>query len=308
MKKQLAIIFTFFVMTGLSHAQVPKVAGGSIRRIENFPSKLVEPRNVDVWLPDGYNASKKYNVLYMHDGQMLFDSSSTWTKTEWKVDETMTALMKDKKIKDCIVVGIWNTGAGRHPDYFPQKPFESLPKSQQDSLYVANVQNGYALFNNTTVHSDNYLKFIVTELKPYIDTAFATLPAKENTFIMGSSMGGLISLYAICEYPDVFEGAGCLSTHWPGIFTFENNPVPEAFFNYMKTHLPDPKTHRIYFDYGDQTLDAHYPPLQAKADSIMKSKGYTSANWVTRFFPGENHSEVSWAKRLDIPLLFLLKK
>jgi predicted alpha/beta superfamily hydrolase len=307
MNNVFAIIFTLLVMTVLSHAQVPKVSNGTIRRLANFPSKLVEPRNVDVWLPEGYNAAKKYNVLYMHDGQMLFDSTITWTKTEWKVDETMTALMNNKKIKDCIVVGIWNTGAGRHADYLPQKPFESLPKYQQDSLY-AERQNGYALFNNTAVHSDNYLKFIVTELKPYIDSAFATLRSKENTFIMGSSMGGLISLYAICEYPEVFGGAGCLSTHWPGIFSFERNPVPATFYNYMETHLPDPKTHRLYFDYGDQTLDARYPPLQAKADSILLSKGYTSASLVTRFFPGENHSEISWAKRLDIPLLFLLKK
>ena len=99
-----------------------------------------------------------------------------------------------------------------------------------------------------------------------------------------------------------------LLTFPSGNFSFENNPIPGAFFNYMQTHLPAPATHRVYFDYGDQTLDAHYPPLQARADSIMKAKGFTPANWVTKFFPGENHSEVSWAKRLDIPLLFLLKK
>lgn len=308
MKKQIAITGALMMLSILAIARAPEVSAGTIRRLENFPSKYVQPRNVDVWLPEGYNSSKKYNVLYMHDGQMLFDSSSTWTKTEWKVDEIMTALLRSKKIKDCIVVAIWNSLAGRHPDYFPQKPFESLSSYQQDSIYKANKQPDYDLFNNSRIHSDHYLRFIVSELKPFIDSSFSTLPARENTFIMGSSMGGLISLYAICEYPGIFGGAACLSTHWPGNFNFENNPIPGAFFNYLENHLPDPNTHRIYFDYGDQTLDAQYPALQASADSIMKSKGFTPANWETKFFPGADHSEISWSKRLDIPLLFLLGK
>ena len=88
----------------------------------------------------------------------------------------------------------------------------------------------------------------------------------------------------------------------------KNNPIPEAFFGYMKNHLPDPKNHKIYFDYGDQTLDALYPPLQKKADKIMKAKGFTAKNWVTKSFPGKDHSENSWAERVNIPLEFLLKK
>ena len=157
-------------------------------------------------------------------------------------------------------------------------------------------------------YSDLYLKFLVTELKPFIDKRFATAADKDNTFIAGSSMGGLISLYAICEYPKVFGGAACLSTHWPGIFAVENNPIPDAFFAYMRKQLPDPKTHRIYFDYGDQTLDALYPPLQKRADAIMTEKGFTAANWSTQFFPGKNHSEAAWSERLHIPMEFLLRK
>ena len=88
----------------------------------------------------------------------------------------------------------------------------------------------------------------------------------------------------------------------------ENNPIPDAFVKYMATHLPDPKTHKFYFDHGDQTLDAMYPPLQKKVDQVMKEKGFTDNNWVTKFFPGDNHSEISWNRRLNIPLEFLLKK
>src|SRR5271165_2111346 len=80
---------------------LPKVASGRIQRLENFPSKLVTPRNVDVWLPEGYDTNKKYSVVYMHDGQMLFDSTQTWNKKEWGVDETFSGLLNEKKITRC---------------------------------------------------------------------------------------------------------------------------------------------------------------------------------------------------------------
>jgi enterochelin esterase-like enzyme len=162
------------------------------------------------------------------------------------------------------------------------------------------------VFGNHRVQSDNYLRFIVKELKPFIDSTFSTLPGREHTFIAGSSMGGLISMYAFCEYPLVFGGAACLSTHWPGIFSMENNPVPTAFFRYLQSALPAPDGRRIYFDYGTATLDALYPPLQQQADQVMKAKGYGPANWKTLEFRGEDHSENAWKKRLAIPVLFLI--
>jgi predicted alpha/beta superfamily hydrolase len=154
--------------------------------------------------------------------------------------------------------------------------------------------------------SDRYLKFIVKELKPYIDRTYSVKTDRAHTFIAGSSMGGLISMYAICEYPAVFGGAACLSTHWVGTFTLENNPVPDAFITYLRKKLPDPKNHKIYFDCGDQTLDALYPEIQKQVDNVMKNKGFTESNWVTKYFPGEDHSEQAWSKRLHIPLAFLL--
>jgi enterochelin esterase-like enzyme len=120
-------------------------------------------------------------------------------------------------------------------------------------------------------------------------------------------MGGLISIYAICEYPDVFGGVACLSAHWLG--TFEpKNPFPEAFVRYLKDKLPKPANHKIYFDHGDQTLDASYPPFQKKVDETMKLKGYSEKNWKTLVFPGLDHSEKSWRARFETPLLFLLGK
>ena len=308
--KYLLLKFFFILLIALNVspliAQLPRVVAGSLQRHENFTSSFVSPRHVDVWLPEGYNSHKKYKVLYMHDGQMLFDSAVTWNKQAWDADDVITSLLREKKIRDVIVVGIWNGGSTRHSDYFPQKPFESLTKEEKERIYASGRSNGAAVFSEYKISSDNYLKFIVKELMPFIEKNYAVRKGPEHTFIAGSSMGGLISLYAICEYPQVFGGAACLSTHWPGIFTMENNPVPDTFIEYMRSYLPAPGKHKLYFDHGTTTLDSLYPPLQKKADEVLRSKGFTSRNWVTREFPGEDHSEKAWGKRLYLPLVFLL--
>ncbi len=304
--KSLIFLASLLSMNAFSQ-NLPKVSSGTIHRIADFPSSYVSTRHIDVWLPPDYDLSKKYPVLYMHDGQMLYDSSTTWNKTSWNVDDVADLLLKEDKVKPFIIVGIWNGDKSRHPDYFPQKPFELLT-IEQKNFVTQQLQTSGRTTGIFKPQSDNYLKFIVTELKPYIDKFYPTRKGRKDTFIAGSSMGGLISLYAICEYPEVFGGAACLSTHWPGIFAKDNNPVPGAFVNYLQNHLPDSKNHKIYFDYGDQTLDAMYPPLQKQVDEVMMAKGFKDKNWITRYFPGENHSEIAWNKRLDIPLLFLLKK
>lgn len=300
----------FFLITNPfdAFAQQPTPSSGQIVQTINFASKYVPARNVDVWLPDNYSASKTYAVLYMHDGQMLFDSSITWNKQEWGVDETLNQLMQQKKIRDCIVVGVWNGGKSRHPEYFPQKPFEALSKEEQKLVYSAYRSGGQSIFSGLPISSDNYLKFLVEELKPFIDKTYSTKTDASNTFVTGSSMGGLISLYALCEYPTIFGGAACLSTHWPGLLSMENNPVPAVFFSYLKQHLPSAKQHRIYFDHGTETLDSMYASLQLQVDAIMKQKKYKPSNWISRSWPGQDHSEKSWRSRLEVPVTFLLKQ
>jgi predicted alpha/beta superfamily hydrolase len=287
---------------GLSQ-EIPKPSCGQIVHLEKFASQYVSSRNVDIWLPPSYDGSEAFEVLYMQDGQMLFDSTMTWNKQSWKIDENLCLMQYN-----VIVVGIWNAGSERHTDYFPQQPFENLSTEEQDLISGQLIEAGRSkgLFKP---NSDNYLKFIVKELKPFIDSTFNVSKKLESTFIAGSSMGGLISLYAICEYPDVFGGAACLSTHWPGTFTVENNPFPEAMQGYLIKTLPSPKNHKIYFDLGNQTLDALYPPIQKKVDKIMKRKHYKEGKSLfTQFFNGDDHSEKSWAKRLYVPFNFFFLK
>jgi predicted alpha/beta superfamily hydrolase len=305
MKNKILLIFVTFV--AMANAQdIPKVSSGTIERMEDFPSNFIDNRRIDIWLPENYSKDKRYAVLYMQDGQMLFDPTTTWNKQAWEIDKTITQLIASKKIKECIVVGIWNGGKVRHATYFPQKAFELLSDSEKKYL-KENNKNYKTDTEDFHPNSDNYLKFLVQELKPYIDTNYPTNQDSSNTIIGGSSMGGLISMYAICEYPEVFGGAICMSTHWPGFSVIENNPIPKAFQNYLKDNLPKPENHKIYFDYGNKTLDETYGEHQKKVDQIMLEKEWSSSNWMTKFFEGDDHSEKSWNKRIAIPLQFMLQ-
>jgi predicted alpha/beta superfamily hydrolase len=302
MNSTISTIVLICLLSSKSFSQVPQVAHGQLIRWADFSSQYVKPRHIDIWLPPGYDSTKRYPVLYMHDGQMLFDSTTTWNKKEWGVDEVLGKLMNENQISPCIVVGVWNSGPGRFADYFPEKPWFSVNENWRKALMEEPQARA---FPQGKPVSDNYLKFLVTELKPEIDERFATLKNQKNTWIAGSSMGGLISWYALCEYPKVFSRAICMSTHWTAIYRIENNLFPEAFIHYLKNKLPKPGKHKLYFDYGTATLDSMYKPFQEKVDLIMKKKGYNQQNWITLEFPGEAHSEKAWNKRFDKPMLFL---
>jgi predicted alpha/beta superfamily hydrolase len=181
---------------------------GVVQRHRDFTSLKMPARYVDVWLPLGYvaDATARYPVIYMHDGQNLFDPATSYGGIDWGIDETITRLMGAGKTGGAIVVGIWNTPQ-RRAEYMPQKPFGASP--------LLALRAMWAFWSWLRPGSDAYLRFLVGEVKPLIDSAYRTLPGRDHTFVMGSSMGGLISLYALEEYPQVFGGAGCLSTHWP---------------------------------------------------------------------------------------------
>jgi predicted alpha/beta superfamily hydrolase len=265
---------------------------GEIHRYTDFEFENLEPRNVDVWCSPGYDDQPvhRYAVIYMHDGQNLYDLTSAYGGMDWGIDEAISGLMQSHAIPGAIVVGIWNSSQ-RYRDYMPQKPLEAPA--------------GGALRNNFTQEygglplSDEYLKFLVEELKPFIDRNYRSLPDRDHTFVMGSSMGSLISLYALEEYPHIFGATGCLSTHWP----IGDNILVE----YLGEHLPEPGSHRLYFDYGTATLDAEYEPYQNRMDAWLQQAGFQlGKNWITQKFEGAEHNEAAWRARVHIPLKFLL--
>jgi predicted alpha/beta superfamily hydrolase len=265
---------------------------GSIERHVDFTSAYVDSRTIDIWLPPGYGSTdnRRYSVVYMHDGQNLFHSETSFIGVDWGIDETMARLIDEGGIEAAIVVGIWNT-PNRVREYMPQRPVESPVGTEL-------LQQFAAEFEGKPI-SDDYLKFIIRDVKSFVDNRYFTHPGPEHTFIMGSSMGALVSLYALCEYPDVFSGAGCLSTHWPA--------VEAVIIGYLETALPRPERHKLYFDYGTKTLDAPYEPCQKSVDTVLQSIGYESGkDWKTLKFQGAEHSERAWRDRVHIPLQFLL--
>lgn len=285
--------------------------GGRLVVIDDFPSRHVSARRVVVWLPPGYDTGNiAYPVLYMQDGQNLFDPPRGLANAAWDIDRHLIELVAAGRVRPAIVVGIWNSGLNRAREYAPAVPINALP------VAVRELIPGTTADGKKTTLSDQYLEFMVEDLKPVIDARFRTRPGRADTLLMGSSMGGLISLYALCRHPQVFGAAACLSTHWP-IST--NYPllgppidarivlVVRAWQDWLRANLPEPGAHRLYFDYGSLHLDRHYAPLQGQVDAIGAARGYRrDVDWVSREFPGADHNEKAWNQRLDVPLTFLL--
>ena len=272
------------------------VSSGGLERFTHFESQYVEPRTVSVWLPSGYRVGDPCDVLYMHDGQMLFDANTTWNGQEWQVDEIVGQLIGDSLMRRCIVVGIDNTDR-RLQEYFPTKAWQHLPAGIRDNAVVDELLG------------DDYLQFVVEEVKPFVDARYRPLTSREHTFMMGSSMGGLISLYALCEYPQVFGGVACLSTH----LSFKHlghgadgAQWAEAFSHYLAAHLPASGSSLVYMDRGTEDIDASYAPHQQRVDSIFAARGWDAEHYVSHVFEGHEHNEIFWAKRLEQPLVFLL--
>ncbi len=307
-----------FVLAGGKHAQAswarmlpsflrwayalhapPLNATGTTESWQRVPSQHVNARDVDVWLPPSYGRDprRRYPVLYMHDGQNLFDPALSYTGIDWDIDGAMTRLIEAGEvgpgnIREAIVVGIWNT---------PWRSAEYMPRAPVLTDTVGSGIEGGPTGSAADIRSDEYLRFMVEELKPFIDAQYRTLPDRDNTSTMGSSMGALISLYAAARYPDVFGGVGAVSTHWP--------PCDGCVIDWLAKHLPAPGPHRLYFDHGTAALDALYPPHQLRMDAALRAAGYTEGrDWITRRFEGAEHNEAAWRARVDIPLRFLLAR
>lgn len=213
-------------------------------------------------------------------------------------------LVREGRIPDTIVVGIWNRSDYRYAEYYPQKYLAFADKATREH-YVQSAQRGKSL-------SDDYLRFIVEELKPAIDRRFATRPGPAPTFMMGSSMGGMISLYALFEYPNVFGGTAGLSTHWIGNPTAwglekaRNGTLPLAALQYLEKNLPPPGRLKVYSDRGDDALDRLYAPTRNFLPELLRDRGYKDEQVMLRVYHGRGHNEQDWAARVEVPLLFMM--
>jgi predicted alpha/beta superfamily hydrolase len=254
------------------YPEVPKkyTASPQVRIIDtafNMP-QLGRKRKVWVYLPKGYATSSKiYPVLYMHDGQNLFNEQ-TAPFGEWGVDEALDSLQQ-KTGKECIVVGIDNGGMKRMTEY---NPYDNAKEGKGEG--------------------NQYIEFIVKTLKPYIDSKYKTKKGPENTFIAGSSMGGLISFYAMLKYPDVFSAGGIFSpSFWiaPEVFTDAEK------FTTTATQMP-----RFYM-YAGKMEPANMVTNNEKMAELLKKNQRYSIRLITD--PLGRHSEKTW--RQEFPSFYM---
>lgn len=265
-------------------------------------SEHITPRNVVVWLPPGYDrANRRYPVVYMQDGQNLFFVERSSLGKVWAADQSALRLISQRRVQPFIIVGIDQPGTGRAGQYFPQALYEAASPELR-TRFDALIQG--------PVYSDAYLRFIVSDLKPMIDKTYRTKRGPNDTAIVGSSMGGLISIYAFIQYPHVFGRAGGLSTHWPmstptapGEHLREVDTLWDSFF---AAKLGKPGGRRLWLDHGTETLDAYYGPYQQSVDRSLATRGWAlGRNFESRVYQGAPHEENAWAARLDDVFLWL---
>ncbi|MFM8665494.1 MAG: alpha/beta hydrolase [Betaproteobacteria bacterium] len=284
-------------------APLAQVETGTLERWLDLPSRHVPSRPVDVWIPPGFKAGQPYRVLCMHDGQMLFDPRTTWNRQAWRAHEAVHGLVQSGRWLPTLVLGIWNREHQRYAEYYPEKALAFAPAGARDG-YVKGEAQGRPL-------ADAYLRMIVEDLLPRVEARWGPRSADHGVMVAGASMGGLISLYALCEYPQVFSGAAGLSTHWVSVAASRSEldkrqqDLSRAFLAYLEQHLPRAGRHRIWVDRGDDALDSLYEPGLRQFEALLRARGYGPGDGTVRVYAGTGHNETDWSKRFAQALAFI---
>ena len=319
MNKLSLVLAISLLATPLSlHSQLKKgtpkyaVSDGELRRYEMYSPELQHNMSIDVWLPPTYDQSRKegYPVIYTHDSQTLFDAAHSWNRQAWELDSVVAALVADGKMEAPIIVGIAHDEAletpfgklnPRNGDLMPNGVVDLIAPEKRDDVLADQSRNG--------VKGDKSIDFIAFTLKSAIDSMFNTRRDAKSTAMMGSSMGGLISLYAVCRRPEVFGSVACLSTHIVGFGQNGASVFAAAMLGYLAGHLPTDGEHRIYVDTGTEGLDASYVPYFAHLFDLIKAMGYAEGvNFQGKVYEGATHNEDSWKACVAVPLTFLFPK
>ena len=256
----------------VNHGQIT----GTVRYHRALKGAGIQDRDLVVWLPPNYDAdvTRRYPVVYMHDGQNIFDPATSSFGTDWSVDETVDELIKKKSIEPVIVVGIYNT-KDRMKEYTPG-------------------DTGTA-----------YMNFVVQTVKPLVDSTYRTRPDRKNTIVGGSSSGGLMSFMLVWEHPDVFSKAICMSPAF-------RNPVALGGWNYVKVvQQSNGKKKNVFFylDNGGIGLESQLQPGIDEMITALKAKGYKEGkDFVFVRDPTAKHSEADWAKRFPRALMMVMAR
>jgi enterochelin esterase-like enzyme len=278
---------------------------GRLVEVERMTAAGLPDQRLTIWLPPGYDASKRrYPVLYMHDGHNLFDPAKSNFNKVWAADKAMLAVMASGKVEPHIIVGIWAPGNGRYRQYLPKAAYDRASpalRAQMDAIAAG------------PVISDAYLAWLAGPLKQWVDRTYRTRRGPRDTAIMGSSMGGLMSCWAFVERPDIYGRAACVSTHWPLVMPLEGEGADSERLALHKAwfvgKLGRPAGRRLWLDIGTGTLDAFYPPYQQAISDAITAKGWKpERDWQGKVYPGAEHEENAWARRLPEIFAWVLRK
>lgn len=297
----------FAALLALLGMAAPLAAQGPGQSLEydRVAAQGLPDQRLTIWLPPGYHASdKRYPVLYMHDGHNLFDVTKSNFNKIWAADKAMLAAVASGKVEPHIIIGIWAPGNDRYRQYLPRSAYDAAPpalKAQMDSA------------GGGEIISDRYLAWIAGPLKAWVDASFRTRTGRDDTAIVGSSMGGLMSCYAFLEAPQVFGRAGCVSSHWPAVdpraVAGEDSGVKAMWDGWLAGRLGAPDGRRVWMDHGTATLDQFYAPYQQAIDARFSASGWQKGrDWESRVYEGAEHEENAWAARLPEIFGWLLAK
>jgi predicted alpha/beta superfamily hydrolase len=252
------------------------VSTGQLRKHERLRSRVLRnQRDLVIYLPAGYDDEpwRRYPVLYMHDGQNLFDRATAFGGVDWNIQGAADRLIHTGEIEPLIIVGIYNAGKSRLPEYTPTK----APK----------LGGGRA---------DRYAKFLLQEVMPFIQQQYRTLSDPSSTGIGGSSLGGLVSLYIGLQYPQTFGQIAALS---PSVWWHQRAILRLA------ASAPVPPRSRIWLDVGTREGQRTVPDVELLRDVLLKKGWKLGEDLHHEVIEGAEHNEAAWSQRVGPFLQFL---
>lgn len=254
---------------------------GTVLSLDSLRAPGLLPRPVHLWLPPGWDEATDLPLIVAHDGQNLFDPTRSFSGVDWDLDGQLDSLIRRGSFRPVAVAAVGNT-AWRRRDTMPDDLFQRLSPAEQDSFVAA--------FGGGPL-GDAYLDALADSLVPALRRRFPLSRRPAETALLGSSRGALISVAGLARHADVFGRAYAFSTHWPA--------AGSALLPWLAAALPEPAGRFLYLDRGDATLDALYPPLQARADSLLEALGWEEGRFrASRAFPGDPHHESAWRRRV----------
>jgi enterochelin esterase-like enzyme len=280
---------------------------GQLYVLRDFTSSHLAARDLYVWTPDGVDEATRLPVLYMQDGQNLFDARLVPFGVAWEADASLSRLIDAGRIAPTIVVGVACT-EDRFAEYAPALILDLLPAPARQA--VVDAWPG-------APKSAAYARMLIEEVKPLVDAAFPTLPDRESTFLGGSSMGAVVAAELLARHADVFAGAALLSAHFSLLPVTEAEPLPEGFAKdvaravglFARRHMPRAGSHRLWLDRSTLSIDRFYPPSHAAFVEALQALGYAEGDDLSvRAYDGVGHDEGAWRERLDEALAFLLAR